>query len=203
MLKDTKGKIVQLLKESTKENTNEPLSQEIKIKGNSNVVGNGNTVIVTEKHVTKTKVEPKPGVEHITEEQVCRLHDLKDKIIELEALTKKDPATHLRVWRAFNKKMRIGSMRMLPATKFKTGEKYLQTWIGRLTGSKTAEKKAPETVKKTKLSYIRTNMRKLKCEDKVRDYMDSKFGVRSTSDLPDLDAIKQVYNYIASLKRSL
>ena len=202
MPKDTKAKIFQLLKESTEEGTNKQPSQHIAINGNSNVVGNGNTVVVTEKHVTRTKAEPRPGVEHITESQVRKLHDLKDKIVELEGLTKKNPATHQRVWTAFNKKMGIGSMRMLPAAKFKAGEKYLQTWIGRLTGSKTAEKKAATTVEKTKLSYIRTNMRKLDCEEKVRDYIEKNFGVRSTTELPDLDAIKKVYNYIASLKRA-
>ncbi|SHH34233.1 hypothetical protein [Desulfofustis glycolicus] len=201
MTSDIKDKVVSLLKESRSDREKHN-DHRITINGNANAVGNGNTIILTEKHITKTKAEPKPGKEHINESQVRKLHDLKDKIIELERITKKNPASHQKVWSVFNKKMGIGSMRMLPSAKFKAGEKFLNGWIGRLTSSRMAEKKARDTVEKTKLKYIRTNMRKLNCEERVRDYMDKNFGVRSTTDLPDLGAIKQVYSFVASIKAS-
>lgn len=46
-------------------------------------------------------------------------------------------------------------------------------------------------------------MRKLPIEEKVKNYMRTNFGVESTKNLSDLEAIKKVYSYVASLKKAL
>lgn len=163
--------------------------------------GIGNTIIKTEKVVNKTVAKPQHGVEHITEDQVRRLHDLKDEILKLEAAGKRTPATHMTVWGALNKKMGVGAMRMIPLGKFKAAENYLLTWIGRLMDGAAVQKKAPDTVEKRRIAYIQTNMKKLDIEERVRDYMEKNFGVRSLKELPNLAALERVYRYVAGVKK--
>ena len=115
MSDDKKKEIKEILGQAAAKRDN---GGDILVSGDRNIVGNGNSMVITEKHVIKQKAEPKPGKEHITEQQVRRLHDLKDEIIRLEQIAKRNPATHQRVWAAFNKAMGIGSMRMLPLNKF-------------------------------------------------------------------------------------
>ena len=196
---DKKRAVAGLLASAAAED--DPPREAVNVRGNNNIVGNGNAIVITERHVTVTRARPQPGVEHITEDQVRRLHDLKDEIVRLEALTKRNPASHQRVWATFNKKMGVGSMRMLPKGKFAAGEKFLSAWIGRLTTSKTAERDLTSEVAKRKLAYIRTNMKKMDCEERVRNYMEKNFGVRSTTQLETLEQVKRVYIYIAGLKR--
>lgn len=200
MSDDKKKEIKEILGQAAAKRDN---GGDILVSGDRNIVGNGNSMVITEKHVIKQKAEPKPGKEHITEQQVRRLHDLKDEIIRLEQIAKRNPATHQRVWAAFNKAMGIGSMRMLPLNKFTRGEAYLLEWIGRLNSTASVESKDYEESKKRKLTYIRVNMRKLPIEDRVKSYMQANYGVESTKDLPDLYAIKKVYYYVASLKKAL
>lgn len=173
----------------------------VTVTGDSNIVGDNNTVIKAEKVVRKTIARPVPGIEHITEAQVARLHALKDEILKLEAASKRDPATPQRVWSALNKKMGVGAMRMIPASRFDAAENYLLTWIGQLMDRPAAQKNASETVRKRRIAYIQTNMKSLNCELQVRDYMHRLFGVRSLSDLPDPSALERVYRYVAGLKR--
>jgi len=171
--------------------------------GNGDGNGIGNTIIKTERVTNKTIATPKPGDEHITEEQVRKLHDLKDEILKLEKLGKRDPATAQRVWAALNKAMGVGAMRMIPAAKFRAAEKYLQSWIGRLMDGKTVQKKAAGAVESRRIAYIQTNMKKLDIEERVRDYMAKHFQVRLLKDLPDPSAMERVYRYVASVKREL
>lgn len=171
--------------------------------GNGDGNGIGNTIIKTERVTNKTIATPKPGDEHITEEQVRKLHDLKDEIIKLEKLGKRDPATAGRVWYSLNKAMGVGAMRMIPAGKFRAAEKHLQSWIGRLMDGKTVQKKAAGAVESRRISYIQTNMKKLDIEERVRDYMEKHFQVRSLKDLPDPSAMEKVYRYVASVKKEL
>lgn len=130
-----------------------------------------------------------------------KLHDLKDDIVKLEAVGKRDPATPQRVWGALNKAMGVGAMRMIPAEKFRDAEKYLQTWIGRLMDGKAVVKKAPTIVESKRIAFIQTNMKKLDVEDRVRDYMEKHYQVRSLKELPDLAALERVYRYVAGIKK--
>lgn len=206
MFEDEKiAKVVSLIKESAKparKPSRKPSSSSITINtGNGDGNGIGNTIIKTERVTTKTIATPKPGAEHITEAQVRKLHDLKDEIIKLESLGKRDPATAQRVWGSLNKAMGVGAMRMIPASKARDAEKHLQSWIGRLMDGKTVQKKAAGTVETHRISYIQTNMKKLNAEERIRDYMEKHFNVRSLKELPDAAALERVYRYVASVKK--
>lgn len=202
MNETSKDKVVRLIKEASKPVRKlraRPRPAQ-SIVGDNNVQAGGDVHITTEKVVRKTIAKPQPGELHITEDQVARLHALKDEILKLEAAAKRDPATPQRVWSALNKKMGVGAMRMIPAAKFKAAEKYLLTWIGQLMDRPAAQKKAPDTVEKRRITYIQTNMKALDCEVRVRDYMEQHFGVRSLKELPTPAALERVYRYVASLK---
>lgn len=207
---DPKNKIIRLVKQAAPTEPAQPKparkrsprpENSIEVNGHGNIVGNGNTVIKTEKLTHKTIAEPKPGAEHITEEQVRRLHDLKDQIIQLEQAAKRNPATHQRVWSTLNKTMRVGSMRMIPKDKFNAAEKYMLGWIGQLMDRPAAQKNAPDTVRKRRITYIQTNMKKLGVEDKVRAYMLKNYAVTSLTDLHDQAALEAVYRYVSGLKQ--
>lgn len=199
-----KAKVIKLITDASKN----PAKPRRKRVSSINIIGNhgdgngiGNTIIKTERVVTRTVATPQPGVEHITEDQVAKLHALKDEIIKLEALAKRDPATPQRVWAALNRKMGVGAMRMIPASKFRAAVTFLQAWLGQLTDRPAVQKKAPDVVAKRRIAYIQTNMKKLDCESRVRDYMEKHFGVRSLTELPDADAMERVYRYVAGVKK--
>jgi hypothetical protein len=202
--KDKKAVVIDLIKAAAKKPA-KPLKKAVSgvaITGNhGDGNGIGNTIIKTERVITRTVAKPQPGIEHITEDQVAKLHALKDEIIKLEALAKRDPATPQRVWAALNRKMGVGAMRMIPASKFKAAEKFMLVWLGQLTDRPAVQKKAPDAVAKRRIAYIQTNMKKLDCENRVRDYMGKHFGVRSLTDLPDAAAMERVYRYVASIKK--
>lgn len=204
--KDKKAVIIDLMKAAAKKpaKPRQKGVSAVTISGNhGDGNGIGNTIIKTERVVTRTIAKPQPGTDHITEDQVAKLHALKDQIIQLEALAKRDPATPQRVWAALNRKMGVGAMRMIPAVKFAAAVKYLQTWIGQLTDRPAVQKKAPDAVAKRRITYIQTNMKKLDCETRVRDYMEKHFGVRSLTELPGADAMERVYRYVASIKKTV
>lgn len=207
---EKKAKIVKLIKEASdvaeksprrsRKKPDPPASIIIKT-GNGDGNGIGNTIIKTERVTHRTVATPKPGDEHITEAQVRKLHDLKDDILKLEAAGKKNPATPQRVWAALNKAMGVGAMRMIPAAKYRAAEKYLQTWIGRLMNGKAVQKKAASTVESKRIAYIQVNIKKLDIEERVRDYMEKHYQVRSLKDLPDPASLERVYRYVAGIKK--
>jgi hypothetical protein len=196
---DPKGKIVDLMRSASPSHDQVPHG--VKINGDGNIVGSGNTVIKTEKHVTKTIAKPSPGSEHITEEQVGRLHKLKDEIIRLESMAKKDPATPGRVWGAVNRICGVGAMRMIPVQKFKKAENYMLQWIGRLTDTKSVKNKDPEGVRNKRIAYIKLNSKDPEIKKAVSTYMLDRFNANSLKDL-DLPDLERVYRYVASKKRS-
>ena len=129
---DVKGKVIHLMRSAKPRvgrRRQQPLGGVVSVNasGQAQIAGRDITNVRTEKYTTRVHAEPKPGAEHIIESQVRRLHDLKDEILRLEALAKRDPATAARVWGSLNKKMRVGAMRMIPASKFQDAERYLLT----------------------------------------------------------------------------
>lgn len=209
---EKKDRIVKLIRESAGEEKKPPRRPRKKPEspasiiinaGNGDGNGIGNTIIKAEHVTNRTVATPKPGVEHITEAQVRKLHDLKDDILKLEAVGKKDPATPQRVWAALNKAMGVGAMRMIPATKYRAAETYLNKWIGRLMDGKAVQKKAAGAVESKRITFIQTNMKKLDIENRVRDYMEKHYQVRSLKELPDAAAMERVYRYVSGLKKDL
>lgn len=207
---EKKDKLVQLFKAATRSQGTRtrtrkaPAGNVLNINigaGNGDGNGIGNTIIKTERVVTRTIARPQPGEIHITESQVAALHALKDEVLRLEALAKQRPATHQAVWAALNKAMGVGSMRMIEAHRFADAEKYLRAWIGRLSSTASVRNKAPDDLRRRRIAYIQTNMKKLDLEHQVRAYMYTHFAVTSLADLPDQAALDRVYRYVAGLKK--
>jgi hypothetical protein len=200
-----KATVVKLIKESARSPRKpraKPAGVSVTVNaGDGDGHGIGNTIIKTEKVYHKTIATPVPGEEHVSEAQVARFHELADEIVKLEKLAgKRDPATHHRVWKSLNANMKVGAMRMIPADGFKAAEKYLLTWIARLTSTKTMQKKAPDEVRARRIRFIQVNMKKLGVEERVRNYMEKNFGVRSLTELT-AEQMERTYRYVASLKK--
>lgn len=171
----------------------------VTVTGDGNIVGDGNVVVHTTKLTQRTKAEPKPGTEHIDEDQVFRIKQLVDEIVRLEATLKRDPATFQAVYKALNNRCRVGAMRMIPRASFPVAENFLRQWIGRLSNARSAPKKDSDW-RRRRIAYIKTNERKLGLELDVRRYLTEKFEVTSLTELDDAQ-LQQVYQFVSGLKR--
>ena len=123
---DKFARVVNMIRELTKDNDNQSLAINILISSSSgDGIGFGNTII---------KMESGTAVACITESQVRRLHDLKDEIVRLEARvgSKSFRVISSHVLWSLNKAMSVGSMRKIPSEKFTLAERYLEAWIARL-----------------------------------------------------------------------
>ena len=123
---DKFARVVNMIRELTKDNDNQSLAINILISSSSgDGIGFGNTII---------KMESGTAVAFITESQVRRLHDLKDEIVRLEARvgSKSFRVISSHVWWSLNKAMSVGSMRKIPSEKFTLAERHLEAWIARL-----------------------------------------------------------------------
>lgn len=174
---------------------------------NTNVIGlvqTGATVqqIHTQRHVTKTVAEVKPGIEHITEEQAVLLTALVGDVIETEAKLKKSPATHRAVWGALNAYCKVTKYRLIPLADFSKAEKYLRQWLGRLNSGASAPVKNGDKWRSSRYSYIKINTKSTAEDEALRAYMKRNFGA-ATESLTQLsnDELDKVYRYVASRKR--
>jgi hypothetical protein len=187
MSEKKKGELIQLFKDGAK---SEPGSS-VSISGNSNVVGDNNTVVKTDTYVHKVKAEPKPGEEHITNEQVSLLKGLVAEIVSLEKKLKKKPRHYRSVWTSLfrhvskNKKHpEHSAVRLIPAELFDKSEKYLRQTIGRLSSMKSAKKKDSDW-RKRKYAYIKINVKKHQLESRLDKYLRENHNVESISELTD------------------
>lgn len=164
------------------------------------IAGAGSTVhqVNTQKHITKTTAEVKPGIEHITDEQRASLKRLVDEIVELESKyrTAQSAKGHQTVWLSLNKKMKVPKYSLIPLDKYEVARKYLQSWIGRLSDTKTAKKTDTDAVRKRQYAYIHTNLQKLGLEDWYRNYLQERHGVTSSTELDNV-RLKQAYQAVA------
>ncbi|STZ07184.1 Helix-turn-helix domain [Moraxella caprae] len=180
----------------------EPQGQTNNIQGGVSGVlaGAGSTVhqVNTQKHITKTVAEVKPGIEHITDEQRANLKRLVDEVVELEQKyrTAQSAKGHQAVWASLNKKMKVPKYSLIPLDKYETARKHLQSWIGRLSDTKTAKKTDTDAVRKRQYAYIHTNIKKLGLDDWYRNYLQERHGVTSSTELDDV-RLKQAYQAVA------
>ncbi len=195
---EEKDNVIKLFKENPEEK-----HSSIAVYGNENIVGNGNIIVRPEKIFKKTTVILSSDDKiHITDRQAVTLKELVGEVIRLEKIVRRRPATFAAVWGAVNKHCGVPQYRLIRQADFEKARKYLYSWIGRLSSTPSAAKKAPEDIRKRRTAYIQTNMKKLNCEDRVRDYAFRKFGTASLSRL-DMDELETVYRYVAGLKRQL
>lgn len=162
--------------------------------------GAGSTIhqVNTNQHITRTKAEVKAGIEHITDEQKANLQRLVNEVVELEQKyrTARSAKGHQAVWRSLNAKLKVTSYHLIPLDKYETARKHLQSWIGRLSDTKTAKKTDTDAVRKRQYAYIHTNIKKLGLDDWYRDYLQERHGVTSSTNLDDV-RLKQAYQAVA------
>ena len=97
----------------------------IKIVGNGNVVGDGNTVYNAPPPRPRVRVESAPGTEHITEAQAAELKGLVADIVAESAQVKRTPTTHQRVWLALNAAMKVTTYKLIPFDMFEAAKSVL------------------------------------------------------------------------------
>lgn len=172
-------------------------------KNSGNVIGlvqNGATVhqINTNRHVTTTVAEVKPGDEHISEEQASVLMELVRKNVELEEKLKKTPRTHRAVWSGLNAYCKVTRYRLIKKIDFDKARKYLDQSIGRLNSMASAPVKDGDAWRKRHYAYIKINSRD--SEPALLAYMKKNFQVVSLTELSN-EHLAQVYKYVAGKKR--
>ncbi|MCQ9145882.1 helix-turn-helix domain-containing protein [Ochrobactrum sp. BTU2] len=175
------------------------------IKGNVSgigFVGAGSQVQIvnTQQHITRTKVEAKPGLEHIQDSQKRILTDLVDQIVETESLLKKMPKTHRSVWSSLNKHCGVTSYHLIKLEDFDKARKFLNMWLGRLNSSASAPVKNGDAWRNKKIAYIKTNTKNPEDEAAMRAYIKREFKAVSLKELAN-DELERTYGYVAGLKR--
>ncbi|MDR2186883.1 MAG: helix-turn-helix transcriptional regulator [Azonexus sp.] len=169
--------------------------------GSANVIATNHgpvTMVATQRHVTNTKAEIKPGDEHITEHQAAVLTALVADVIETEAKLKQKPKGHRAVWGALNAHCGVTRYRLIRLTDFGKAEKYLRQWIGRLNSAPSAPIKTGDAWRKRHYAYIKIN-----CKDDpawVTRYVTKNFSVSSLTELSN-DQLERTYRAVASRKR--
>lgn len=179
----------------------------IQVKGTAkaNVVGiaqAGATIhqIHTERHVTRTVADVKPGEEHITEAQATVLTGLVNQIVEKEALLKKEPRTHRSVWAALNAHCGVTKYRLIKLEDFDRARKYLDQWMGRLSSMASAPVKDGDAWRKRHYAYIKINTKSAEDQQAVAAYLKKNFAAESLTEL-DNDQLRQAYQYVAGRRR--
>ena len=89
---------------------------------------------------------------------------------------------------------------MTPIEMFPAAKKYLQQWIGRLSQAPTVQAHDP-LHQARRIKAIQTIMRKHGLDAEVHDFMEQKFGTRSTKELGPAD-LEKVYTKTMALKRA-
>jgi putative DNA-binding protein len=171
----------------------------ITVNGNVSAIGNGNTIIHTQKVIEKKEYIINPGEEHITNEQAAKIQELVRNVAEMEQLTKKNPKTMQAIWIALNRYCGVPKYRAIKYTDYEKAVKYLRSWGGRLNSTATARKKDPNWRNK-KYACIRAICHNPDFDEKRLAYMDKKFGTQHLSHLTDED-LETVYRYVAGLNR--
>lgn len=174
----------------------------VKGKSNSVIVGDKGTInnIKTEKHITRTKAEVKPGKEHIDEKMAATLQGLVKEIVELEKQVKQDPRTYATVYASLNRHCGVTAYRLIPIELYNKAENHLRQWIGRLTSAKSAPKKIGGDWRKKKYAYIKINIKKFNLDSWLQQHLLDKYSATSLTELTD-EQLQKVYGSVASKKR--
>lgn len=171
--------------------------------GDTVAIGDNNVIVIHHVPPPRPRVVAKvePGEEHISDAQAAKLHELVGQIVDLEAKLKKNPTTFKTVWASLNSHCKVPSYRLIPLKSYPKAEKYLRTWIGRITSAASAPKKAGPEWRKRQYAYIFTNVKQLGLSDRLSKLLADDYGVSSVSELSDSD-LRKVYQRVAGWKRA-
>jgi len=193
---DKKKKVVDLFKSNAKP---KPVARRkpkpaIEINGHSNIVGDGNTFIKTEKIIHRPKVEVKTGDGVVSAEQKARLQQLVKNWMAARGAVRKSELTYAAAWSAINKKAGVNSYHEIPTEKFKT----IESWLLKQTAIVHAMPSAPAKSaqwRASRIKGIQSRCNELGIQDKRKAYMQKTFGKDSLTLLSDAD-VEKVYRWV-------
>lgn len=192
---DKKKKVVDLFKSNTKPKpvARRKATPSIEINGHSNIIGDGNTVIKTEKIIHRPKVEVKTGDGVVTAEQKARLQQLVKDWIEVRSAVRKSELSFAAAWSAVNKKAGVNSYHEIPIAKFKTVEAWLLKQTAIVHSMPSASAKSTQW-RSSRIKGIQSRCNELGIQDKRKAYMLKTFGKDSLTLLSD-DDVGKVYHW--------
>jgi hypothetical protein len=168
--------------------------------GTGNIIAFGNVSIGQEgRRAPRVTVAANPGIDHITETQKTTLKQIVSDVVATEARLKKSPKSHGAVWSAVNKACGVTSYHLIALEDFETARGYLNSWLGRLNGMKSAPVKNGDAYRRRRYSYIKVNTKHPEDAAALDAYILKKFKVTSISELSNPE-LEQAYRYVASRK---
>ena len=173
-----------------------PSSSSVSIKGDGNIIGDGNNVYhIHPPAEQKRVVVVKAGDGTITAAQQAELKALVDEIVSLEAKLKRTPRTFASVWGNLNKKMKVTRYVEIPLEKFAAAKKLLVNERGALLSSSSAPAKV-STWRTSRYGAIKARSKEfVGGENRYRDYAQKRFGKRSLTELSD-EQLDAVYRFV-------
>lgn len=168
---------------------------------NAVIASSGSIVhqINTQNHVIRTRVDSKPGKEHITLEQASKLQQLVKQVAAAEEIAKRSPKSIRAIWASLNAHCKVPSYKLIALSDYDKAETYLRKWLGRLSNTATSKNNDPDWRKK-KYAYIKLNVKQLELEDWLKSYLEKNFSVESLTELSDED-LQKTYAAVSTKKR--
>lgn len=190
---DKKKKVVDLFKKNSKPKSVPKPKPSIEVNGHSNIVGDGNTVIKTEKIIHRPKVEVKTGDGVVTAEQKARLQQLVKDWMAARSAVRKSELSYAAAWSAVNKKAGVNSYHEIPTAKFKAVESWILNQTAIVHSMPSASAKSTQW-RSSRIKGIQSRCNELGIQDKRKAYMLKTFGKDSLTLLSDSD-IEKVYRW--------
>lgn len=195
---EKKAEIVRLFESLTEPAPAAPATLPLTISGNSNVVGNNNTVFNTTTYRPKVRIDYHPDERHITPDQAAKLKHLVSEIVETEHYIKQRPKSYGAVYSALNQHFKVITYVLIAREDYDLAERYLRCWLGRLSSARSAPRKDPHW-RERRRKYIFANT-KGEMDERRRTYMLERFGTDAFTALDD-SQVEQLYRVVASWKR--
>lgn len=143
------------------------------------------TNVTTERYITQKKVEVIPGENAIDAKQKGTLLQKVNEIVEWEKNTRQQPKTHKAVWSALNRHCGVNTYKEIAIEDFDKAVTYLDRWRGRLLNTKKAQTKSNKAWRSNRIKAIHVKIKEKNIETWYRDFLKTKFGVSSSTELDD------------------
>lgn len=190
---EKKSNVIDLFKSASKPKRVARCKPTIAVNGDSNIIGNGNTVIKTERIIHRPKVEVKTGDGVVSAEQKARIQQLVKDWMEARNSVRKSELSYGAAWSAVNKKAGVNSYHEIPAEKFKIVETWLLKQMAIVHSMPSAPAKSTQW-RSRRIKGIQSRCTELGIQDKRKSYMLKTFGKDSLIQLSDAD-VERVYRW--------
>lgn len=165
----------------------------IAVNGDGNIVGNGNTMIKTDRVIHRPRIVVKTGDGVVTADQKGRLMQLVKDWMTLRNAVRKTTLSYAAAWSAVNKKAGVNSYSEIPTEKFPAIEKWLLQQIAIVNSMPSAPAKSTHW-RNDRIKGIQSRCNELGIQDKRKAYMLNAFGKESLTLLSDAD-VEKVYRW--------